>query len=72
MSLLSLALAGLRALLDLFGFCNQSRAERAGANAQAAAETAASSRALAAIAEAEALAPRADDAIDKRLEDHSI
>jgi hypothetical protein len=72
MSLLSLALAGLRALLGLLGIWNRSRAERAGANAQAAAETLASGRTLAAIAEAEATAPRTDDAVDQRLEGHSI
>jgi hypothetical protein len=72
MSLLSLALAGLRALLGLLGIWNRSRAERAGANAQAAAEAAASSHTLAAIADAEAAAPRTDDEVDQRLVDHSI
>lgn len=79
MSLLPLALSAIRFALGVLSDWNgivawfaAQAGMRAGANAQAAAETRESEAAFAGIAQAEASAPRTDDAVDTRLKDHSI
>ncbi len=79
MSLLSLLYSGARIVLGALGLLGRledwlrSRAKiRQDAETQAAAETAAAERTETGIAQAEAGAPRTDDAVDARLREHSI
>ena len=58
--------------LKVWGYFVTRSEQKAGADAQSARDTAGSLKAETAIAQAEADAPKSDDAVDQRLKDHSL
>lgn len=58
--------------LKVWGWFSTRSEQKAGADAQSGRDNAAAEAALASIAQAEADAPKTDDAVEQRLKEHSL